>query len=103
MKKVSKTTKKTTKKLSTIIAEQALVNAGQAVLNIKSEDRIDAIERAIIQINHFTEGIEKMELITWQAKINTDLGWIKVLLAAGSFSGALLAVVEVIKALKGVP
>src|SRR3990167_726244 len=81
-----------TKQKSTaqINAEQAVINAGQAILNTREEDRIDAIERAIIQINHFTESMERLGLATWQSKINADLGWIKLLLAAGSFSGALL-------------
>lgn len=63
------------------------------------EGRLIRLEQAIIQINHFTENIEKLELHSWKSEINADLKWIKLLLAAGVLAGAFSALAQVITAL----
>ena len=45
--------------------------------------RITKIEQAIIQINHFTEIIEGLDLGTWKADVNADLRWLKWVLGIG--------------------
>ena len=64
-------------------------------------ERIAALERAIIQINHFTESIEGLGLIAWKAEVSSDLRWLKYLVGGGTSAGAILAIVELIKLFKG--
>ncbi len=45
------------------------------------EDRVEVVERAIIQINHFTEEVTKLDLVAWKSAVQTDLKWLKILLA----------------------
>lgn len=50
--------------------------------NAELDDRLQQVERAIIQINHFTERIDALKLETWKSRVNTDIGWIKWLMGA---------------------
>lgn len=45
------------------------------------EDRVEEVEKAIIQINHFTEEVAKLDLVAWKSAVQTDLKWLKILLA----------------------
>jgi len=46
------------------------------------EDRIDLLEKAIIQLNHFSQIIEKLNLAEWKGNVNGQLTWIKLLIGA---------------------
>jgi len=45
------------------------------------EDRVEEVEKAIVQINHFTEEVTKLDLVAWKSAVQTDLKWLKILLA----------------------
>lgn len=59
--------------------------------------RIEQVERAIIQINHFTESLEKLDLVSWKADISADVRWLKYLLGAGVLTGAVQVVLQIVK------
>ncbi len=46
-----------------------------------NDERLEAVEKAIVQINHFTEEIAKLNLTAWKSAVQTDLKWLKILLA----------------------
>ena len=62
-------------------------------------DRIERLEDAIIQINHFTEQVEKLDLASWKADISADVRWLKYLLGAGVLTGAVQVVLQIVKGL----
>ena len=64
-------------------------------------ERIARLEQAFIQLNHFTEHIEKLELETWKAEVSADLRWLKYLVGIGAAAGLFSALAEVAKALRG--
>lgn len=51
------------------------------------KDRLEQMERAILQINHFTEEFEKLNLAEWKGNINGQLIWIKLLMGAAVIAG----------------
>lgn len=83
---------------------------------IETEERTDQVEedvtelqKAVIQINHFTEAVEAWELPKWMIKVEkhmtkqeTNYFWIKLLLAGAVITGALTGVAQVINALNSV-
>ena len=64
------------------------------------DERIAKVEQAIIQINHFTEHIEKLDLVTWKADVSADIRWMKYLLGTGAAAGVFQVILTVIKELK---
>ena len=62
-------------------------------------DRIERLEAAIIQINHFTEHVEKLDLASWKADISADVRWLKYLVGAGVLTGAVQVVLQIVKGL----
>ena len=69
-------------------------------MKAKSEtqaERIARVENAIIQFNHFTEHIEKLDLGTWKADISADVRWLKYLLGAGVLTGAIQVSLQIVK------
>ena len=63
-------------------------------------ERIERLEDAIIQFNHFTEHVEKLDLAAWKADISADVRWLKYLVGVGAAAGVFTAVGEAIKLLK---
>jgi len=61
--------------------------------------RVNKIEEALVKISNFTD----KEILPWKSEVNANLYWIKLLLAAGVFSGVITAVAQVIAAFKGAP
>ena len=61
------------------------------------DDRLIKVEQAIIQINHFTEHIEKLDLETWKADVSADLRWMKYLLGTGAAAGLFQVILSIIK------
>ena len=59
---------------------QETINAEQLLTDGAFNKRIDKVEDALIQINHFTESIDKLDLATWKADISADVRWLKYLL-----------------------
>ena len=64
------------------------------------DERIARLEGAIIQFNHFTEHIEKLDLVSWKADISADVRWLKYLLGAGVLTGAVQVVLQIIRETK---
>lgn len=48
----------------------------------KEDARITRVEQAIVQINHFTESVEKLDLPAWKSEVSADLRWLKLILGA---------------------
>ena len=65
-----------------------------------NSERIERLEDAIIQFNHFTEHVEKLDLAAWKADISADVRWLKYLVGVGAAAGVFTAVGEAIKLLK---
>ena len=61
------------------------------------DDRLIKVEQAIIQINHFTQGIEKLDLQTWKADVTADMRWLKYLLGTGAAAGLFQVILSIIK------
>ena len=55
-------------------------------------NRIDLLERAVIQLNHFSEHIEKLELAEWKGHVSGRLEmmtWFMGITAAGVIAAAI--------------
>ena len=63
----------------------------------KDEARFDRVEAALIQINHFTEGIERLDLPAWKADISADVRWLKWFLGGTSLAALGQLVVSLIR------
>ena len=61
------------------------------------DDRLIKVEQAIIQINHFTQSIEKLDLQTWKADVTADMRWLKYLLGTGAAAGLFQVILSIIK------
>lgn len=72
--------------LSKQLWEHDIWERGQATKVHKIIDehvlRLAQVETAIIQINHFTEAIEKMGLSEWKGNVKGQLKWITILVGA---------------------
>jgi len=53
----------------------------------EDKERLTDLENAIIQINHFTEAIETLDLPSWKAEVSNDIKWIKYLMGATVVAG----------------
>ena len=64
------------------------------------DDRLIKVEQAVIQFNHFTKTIEKLDLASWKADVMADMRWLKYLLGTGAAAGVFQVILSVIKELK---
>ena len=65
----------------TAASDQAL--AAATVLG----ERVAQVERAVIQLNHFTESVEALKLAEWKAEVSADLRWVKWLMGGSVVAG----------------
>ena len=50
-------------------------------------ERVAQVEKAVIQLNHFTESVEELKLAEWKAEVSTDLRWVKLLMGGSVIAG----------------
>jgi hypothetical protein len=58
------------------------------------QGKVDALAAAIIQINHFTEEMQKLSLVEWKAEVSSDIKWLKYLIGTGAAAGLVSVVVQ---------
>lgn len=58
--------------------------------------RLEQVERAIIQINHLTEALEKLDLVAWKADISADVRWLKYFMGAGALAAVVNLLMRVV-------
>ena len=73
------------------------------------EEDVTELQKAYIQLNHFTELVESWDLPKWMISVEkhmtkqeTNYFWIKLLLAGAVVTGALTGIAQVITALNPV-
>lgn len=59
--------------------------------------RLGAVEKAVVQINHFTEMIEKLDLPRWAGNVDGQLMWIRVLVGATAVAAVGQLVVSLLR------
>ena len=59
--------------------------------------RLKQVETAVIQINHFTESMEKLDLPAWKSEVSADLRWLKWFLGGTSLAALGQLVVSLIR------
>lgn len=68
---------------------------------MENRDRIRAIETAVIQINHFTEAMERLDLASWKGyvtgKLETYDSAAKVIIAEGVIGIILMSIYLLVK------
>ncbi len=64
---------------------------------MENTERLEAVEKAVVQINHFTEEIAKLNLAEWKGAVSSDLRWLKYLLGIGALAGVFDVIVSVLK------
>lgn len=89
--------RKSPKNTATLLAEHDVWEKAQQEA---IEKRLTGVEAAVVQINHFTEAVEKLDLGAWKAEIGADVRWLKYLVGVGAAAGAFTALSEALKLLK---
>ena len=59
---------------------------------VRLAERMEQLEKAVIQLNHFSETIEKLDLAQWKGQVTVRLDlltWFMGLTAAGVISGVV--------------
>lgn len=71
---------------NTVKTLSAAADKAVAAATVLSE-RVEQVERAVIQLNHFTENVEALKLAEWKAEVSTDLRWVKWLMGGSVVAG----------------
>ena len=59
--------------------------------------RVGRVESAVVQINHFTEALEKLDLPRWIGNVDGQLMWIRALVGATALAALGQLVVALIR------